>query len=70
MLFWLVLLALLLVASAFFSGAETALFALTRHELHRFGTDPRASRRRVTSLMQQPRQLLLTLMVGNLVRGL
>jgi len=65
MLFRLVLLALLLVASAFFSGAETALFALTRHELHHFRTDPRASRRLVATLMRQPRQLLLTLMVGN-----
>lgn len=65
MVFWLAFLAILLVTSAFFSGAETALFALTRHELHRFQADPRASRRLAASLMQQPRQLLLTLMVGN-----
>jgi len=65
MLFWFILLAMLLVASAFFSGAETTLFALSRHELHRFSADSRASRRLVASMMQQPRPLLLTLMVGN-----
>ena len=41
----LLLLAVFLLGSAFFSGAETALFALTRHELLRFRQDRRASRR-------------------------
>lgn len=59
------LLVMLLFTSAFFSGAETALFSLSRHELHRFRQDKRASRRLVADLMRHPRRLLLTLMIGN-----
>ena len=61
----LLLLSLLLVCSAFFSGSETALFALTRYEVSRFRRDPRASRRLVAELMRHPRKLLLTLMIAN-----
>lgn len=61
----LLLLAGLLAASAFFSGSETALFALSRHELSHFRRDRRASRRLVADLMRHPRRLLLTLMIGN-----
>jgi len=60
-----VLLVVLLAASAFFSGAETTLFALSRHELHRFRHSRRAGERLVATLMAEPRQLLLTLMIGN-----
>lgn len=59
------LLVVLLIASAFFSGSETALFALTRHELHRFSQSRRPSQRLVAALMRRPRKLLLTLMIGN-----
>jgi len=65
MIFRLSLLMLLLVFSAFFSGAETALFALTRHELSRFRKSRRPSERAVAALMEHPRHLLLTLMIGN-----
>lgn len=65
MLFALILLMALLVASALFSGAETALFGLSRHDLSQFRRDPRASHRLVGELMRHPRRLLLTLMVGN-----
>lgn len=61
----LVLLVVELAASAFFSAAETALFSLTPRELNRFRQDRRASHRLVAALMQRPRKLLLTLMVGN-----
>lgn len=61
----LLLLVILLVASAFFSGAETALFSLSRHERLRFSQDKHASRRRVAELLRRPRRLLLTLMIGN-----
>ena len=64
------LLAVLLGLSAFFSGSETALFALKRHELYRFEHDKRASYRLVAALMQQPRRLLLTLMIGNITVNL
>ena len=61
----LALLALLLACSAFFSGAETALFSLSRHELTTLARHPRASHRLVADLMRKPRKLLLTLMIGN-----
>jgi CBS domain containing-hemolysin-like protein len=65
MLFSLILLIVLLVTSALFSGAETALFGLSRHDLSQFRRDERASHRLVAELMRHPRRLLLTLMVGN-----
>lgn len=62
----LVLLAPLLLASALFSGSETALFSLgTRQRLdlerRNRGTDRAALR-----LLRQPRQLLITILVGNM----
>ncbi|NLE57891.1 MAG: HlyC/CorC family transporter [Planctomycetes bacterium] len=65
MTFQILLLLGLLLLSAFFSGAETALFSLSRHELQRFRQDKRPSRRLVADLMRRPRRLLLTLMIGN-----
>lgn len=65
MTFQILLLLGLLLLSAFFSGAETALFSLSRHELQRFRQDKRPSRRMVADLMRRPRRLLLTLMIGN-----
>ena len=65
MLLTFVLLIALLVATALFSGAETALFGLSRHDLSQFRRDPRAAHRLVAELMRRPRRLLLTLMVGN-----
>lgn len=65
MAFQIVLLLVLLAFSGFFSGAETALFALSAHEINRFRRDKRASHRLVAQLLQNPRPLLLTLMIGN-----
>ncbi len=59
------LLILLLAATACFSGAETALFSLSRHDLSQFRRDKRRSHQLVAHLMDHPRRLLLTLMVGN-----
>ncbi|MEP0844935.1 MAG: HlyC/CorC family transporter, partial [Phycisphaerae bacterium] len=64
------LLIALLVGSALFSGAETALFALSRYELSQFRRDPRPAHRLVGELMRHPRRLLLTLMVGNVTLNL
>lgn len=60
-----VLLLILLGFSAFFSGAETALFSLSAHEINRFRRDKRVSHRLVAQLLRHPRPLLLTLMIGN-----
>jgi CBS domain containing-hemolysin-like protein len=61
-----VALGVLLVGSAFFSGAETALFNLTRHQLNGFRTGLNPMLRAVSALMQKPDSLLVTLMLGNM----
>jgi len=59
-------LAVLLGFSAFFSGAETALFSLTRTEVRRMrhGTP---GERIAARLLQEPQHLLAALLVGNLL---
>jgi putative hemolysin len=54
---------LLLGVSGFFSASETALFRLGPEERHLAG-------RRAARLMEQPRDLLVTLLLGNLVVNL
>ena len=56
----------LLGASAFFSGTETALFNLTRGQLHQLGR-MRGSGRVVAALMARPQRTLNTLLLGNLI---
>lgn len=53
----------LLLMSAFFSGSETALFGLSQAQRRRMrGSAARASAR----LLARPRELLVTLMIGNM----
>ena len=59
------LLAILLVCSAGVSGSETALFGLRRRMLYRFSRSDRAFARRVHTIMQQPRRVLLTVLIAN-----
>ncbi len=62
-------LAALLAASAFFSGAETALFSLSRAELFALGQDSRKLARMVPALMRRPGNVLTTVLLGtNLIR--
>ncbi len=56
---------LLLGASALFSGAETALFNLSREQLRRFRTARSPLRRATARLMDDPRRLLVTVLFGN-----
>lgn len=63
MVLQIIILLVLLAGSAFFSASETAIFSLSRYELNRL-TRARAGRM-VAELMEHPRQLLLTLMIGN-----
>jgi len=60
-----VVLVALLGCSAMFSGSETALFALSRHQLYRFGRSGGRLGRMVAQLMQQPREVLLTVLIAN-----
>lgn len=61
---WVALL-LLLVASGAVSAAETALFALNRQSLHDFERSASLLRRRGHRLMQQPTNVLMTVLITN-----
>lgn len=63
----LLLLVALLGASAFFSGSETALFSLTRHQRARLGRDPAVVARTLHTLLEETRALLITLLLGNML---
>ncbi|MCD4699666.1 MAG: hemolysin family protein [Phycisphaerae bacterium] len=58
------LLCLLLVASAYFAGAETALFSLSRSQLYRLERDARRSARLAATLMRSPESVLTTVLLG------
>ncbi|PKN79878.1 MAG: HlyC/CorC family transporter [Candidatus Cloacimonetes bacterium HGW-Cloacimonetes-1] len=55
----------LFVLSAFFSGSETAFFSLSRIYLKKIGNTKNSSSRRILKLLRKPRQLLITLLLGN-----
>ncbi len=61
----LVLLALLLVSSGFFSGTETALFALNRVQRRRFEEASSIRAQLITRSLRRPRELLSTILFGN-----
>jgi putative hemolysin len=56
-----------LLASAFFSGSETALFTLTRSQLHEMGESRHGLARLAARLARRPRRLLNTLLLGNML---
>ncbi|MEO0514410.1 MAG: hemolysin family protein [Planctomycetota bacterium] len=62
----LLLLALLLVASGFFSGSETALFSLSRHQRARIARSDSVTARTILTLLAETRGLLITLLLGNM----
>ena len=55
----------LFVLSAFFSGSETALFSLSRVYLKRLENSKSKSAKRILKLLKKPRELLITLLLGN-----
>ena len=59
-------LAALLAASAFFSGSETALFALTRTQARRMRKGS-PGEVRATELLEHPQHLLSTILIANLL---
>lgn len=63
--FYIAIFVLLLGLSAFFSGSETAYFSLTSAQLDKFKKSRRKDRQRVVKLLKWPRQLLITIVVGN-----
>ncbi len=58
---------LLLIASGFFSGSETALFSLTRHQRAQLKVSGTFAGSVVTTLLAETRSLLITLLLGNMV---
>jgi CBS domain containing-hemolysin-like protein len=62
----LLLLLVLVLCSAFFSGAETALFSLGRGRLLQYAEDNRPDRQRVAALMRTYGRTLITLVAGNM----
>lgn len=67
MLFYVALFLILLGFSAFFSGSETAYFSLTPAQLNNFRNSVNKAERQVGFLMSTPRQLLISIVVGNTV---
>ena len=65
--FQLILLALLFVASALFSGSETALFSLSRLDLRRLRRERNPQADTLHELLDQPRRLIIAILCGNQV---
>jgi len=65
-MFWqIVLLVVLLGCSGVVSGSETALFGLSASDLNAFRESKRPLRRRAQRLMDDPRRVLLTVLIAN-----
>ena len=56
---------LLLVASAFFSGSETALFSLSRLDLQQLQREHNPRFDLLQTLLERPRQLIISILCGN-----
>lgn len=55
-----------ILISAFFSGAESALFSLKKSELHRFSLSADSREKSIYNLMKDPQKILITILIGNL----
>jgi len=66
--FWLqlALFIILLGFSAFFSSSETALFSLSRTQIERLRLETGRSSKIVATLLNTPRRVLITILVGNM----
>ena len=61
----LLLIILLLILSAFFSGSEAALFSLNTGQVERLKERGGALGRLITAMLQRPTNLIITFLVGN-----
>ncbi len=59
--------ALLLFASAFFSGCETAFFSLSKIHIKKLEKSNNAASKRIFRLLSKTRQLLITILIGNTI---
>ncbi|MCW9013141.1 MAG: hemolysin family protein [Gammaproteobacteria bacterium] len=65
MIFRICLQMFLLMASAFFSGSETALFSLSRLDLQQLRRERNPRAGLLQSLLERPRQLIISILCGN-----
>lgn len=68
--FLLITLMVLSLASAFFSGSETALFSLKRSDLMVFRDSGLKREKGLAQIMLNPQQILITILLGNLFANL
>lgn len=61
----LILFAVLLLFSAFFSSSETSLFSLTPRQLERMRYDEHPRVELIEHMLNQPRRLIVTILIGN-----
>jgi putative hemolysin len=61
----LILLGLLILVSAFFSGSETALFSMSRAKRQKLAATGDPTSRLILRLLAKPRRLIATILVGN-----
>jgi len=66
-LFYLFSFVILLSFSAFFSGAETAFFSLTKTTINKLSRSTKLSARQVAVLLAQPKKLLISIIIGNTI---
>ena len=57
----------LLLCSAFFSGAETALFSLNRDQVHRLSDSTHHAAKLAVRLLWKPDELLVAILLGNMI---
>ena len=62
-----ILLAALILLSAFFSGSETALFSLSKIRVKRLQMENKANSKLVARLLNNPTKLLISILVGNML---
>ncbi len=67
LLYELIIFSFLLVASAFFSSSETALFNLKRNDVEKLKHDLAPSSRLIVRLLATPKRLLITILTGNTI---
>lgn len=60
-----ILLALLILCSAFFSGSETSMISLNKHRLKHLAEDGNRSAKRALELLARPDRLLGVILLGN-----
>lgn len=67
LVFQFALLIALFIASAFFSGSETALFSLSRLDLRKLRRERNPFAEKLHALLDQPRRLIISILCGNQV---